>query len=76
VLHEDYDAFVSGMRDRFAALTPGDPADPATTFAPLSSERAAHALMDQVEDAVAKGATVIVGGGRPTFRGRSWSRRS
>ncbi len=56
VLHEHYDAFVSGMRDRFAALTPGDPADPATTLAPLSSERAANALMDQVEDAVAKGA--------------------
>ena len=32
----------AGMRDRFAALTPGDPADPATTLAPLSSERAAE----------------------------------
>jgi succinate-semialdehyde dehydrogenase / glutarate-semialdehyde dehydrogenase len=69
VLHEIYDAFVSGMRDRFAALTPGDPADPATTLAPLSSERAAQALMDQVEDAVAKGATVVVGGGRPDLPG-------
>jgi succinate-semialdehyde dehydrogenase/glutarate-semialdehyde dehydrogenase len=57
------------MRDRFAALTPGDPADPATTLAPLSSERAANALMDQVEDAVAKGATVVVGGGRPDLPG-------
>jgi succinate-semialdehyde dehydrogenase/glutarate-semialdehyde dehydrogenase len=69
VLHEHYDAFVSGMRDRFAALTPGDPADPSTTLAPLSSERAAHALLDQVEDAVAKGATVIIGGGRPDLPG-------
>jgi succinate-semialdehyde dehydrogenase / glutarate-semialdehyde dehydrogenase len=69
VLHEHYDAFVSSMRDRFAALTPGDPADPATTLAPLSSERAAEALVDQVEDAVAKGAAVIVGGGRPDLPG-------
>ena len=71
VLLEHYDAFVSGMRDCFAALTPGDPADPATTLAPLSSERAANALMDQVEDAVAKGATFIFGGRRPDLPGAS-----
>ena len=29
--HERHDAFLSGMRDRFAALEPGDPADPETT---------------------------------------------
>jgi succinate-semialdehyde dehydrogenase / glutarate-semialdehyde dehydrogenase len=29
----------------------------------------AHALMDQVEDTIAKGATVIVGGGRPNLPG-------
>ena len=69
VLHEHYDAFVSGMRDRFAALTPGDPADPATTLAPLSSERAAQALIHQVEDAAAHGATVVIGGGRPDLPG-------
>ena len=69
VLHEHYDAFVSGMRDRFAALTPGDPADPATTLAPLSSERAAQALIHQVEDAAAQGATVVIGGGRPDLPG-------
>ncbi len=69
VLDEHHDAFVSAMRDRFAALTPGDPADPATTLAPLSSERAATDLMDQVGDAVAGGATVVVGGGRPDLPG-------
>jgi succinate-semialdehyde dehydrogenase/glutarate-semialdehyde dehydrogenase len=50
-------------------FTPGDPADPATTLAPLSSERAAQALIHQVEDAAAKGATVIIGGGRPDLPG-------
>jgi succinate-semialdehyde dehydrogenase/glutarate-semialdehyde dehydrogenase len=63
VLAEVYDGFVAGMRDRFAALRPGDPADPATTFGPLSSEQAAHTLIEQVEDAVGKGATVVIGGG-------------
>ena len=47
----------------------GDPANPATTLAPLSSERAAETLREQVEDAVAKGATVVIGGGRPDCAG-------
>jgi succinate-semialdehyde dehydrogenase/glutarate-semialdehyde dehydrogenase len=69
VLAELYDDFVTGMRDRFAALEPGDPADPGTTFGPLSSEHAVQTLMEQVEDAVEKGATVVVGGGRPDLPG-------
>jgi len=69
VLAEVYDAFLSGLRDRFAALRPGDPADPATTFGPLSSERAAEQLMEQVEDAVKQGARVVIGGGRPDLPG-------
>ena len=47
-----------------AALTTGDPTDPATTYGPLSSEAAAPGLMAQVEDAVDKGATVRTGGTR------------
>jgi succinate-semialdehyde dehydrogenase/glutarate-semialdehyde dehydrogenase len=69
VLAEVWDPFLAALRDRFAALRPGDPADPATTFGPLSSERAAQTLIEQVEDAVAKGATVVVGGGRPDLPG-------
>ena len=65
VLDGCYDAFLSGLRDRFAALEPGDPADPETQLGPLSSERAATALMEQVADAVEKGATVSwAAGGR------------
>ena len=37
VVSEHLDAFVTGLRDRFAALRPGDPSDPETTFGPLSS---------------------------------------
>jgi succinate-semialdehyde dehydrogenase/glutarate-semialdehyde dehydrogenase len=65
VLDGCYDAFLAGLRDRFAALEPGNPADPETQLGPLSSERAATELMEQVADAVDKGATVVVGGGRP-----------
>jgi succinate-semialdehyde dehydrogenase/glutarate-semialdehyde dehydrogenase len=64
VLEELFDDFVAGMRDRFAGLRPGDPADPNTTLGPVSSERAATRLVEQVQDAIDKGATVVVGGGR------------
>jgi succinate-semialdehyde dehydrogenase/glutarate-semialdehyde dehydrogenase len=65
VLADVHDAFLAGMRERFAALRPGDPADPATTLGPLSSEHAVETLMEQVQDAVDHGATVVIGGGRP-----------
>lgn len=62
VLDEIYekflDAFVAAMRDQ----RPGDPKDPATTFGPLSSRRARDDLARQVDDAVARGATVATGG--------------
>jgi succinate-semialdehyde dehydrogenase/glutarate-semialdehyde dehydrogenase len=64
VVPEAYDAFVAAVAERFSGLQPGDPADEATTLAPLSSERAAEQLMDQVRDALDKGATAVVGGRR------------
>lgn len=69
VLREHYDAFVEALAGRFAALRPGDPADPQTTLGPLSSERAARDLLTQIEDALAKGATCRAGGRRPRLPG-------
>lgn len=69
VMDELYDAFVAGLAQAFGSLKPGDPADPATTLGPLSSERAARDLLAQVQDAVEKGATVVTGGGRPDLPG-------
>ena len=43
----------------------GDAQDPATEIGPLVAERQVHALEQQVADAVAKGARVIIGGKRP-----------
>jgi len=64
VVDDVYDAFLDGLRAAFAKLKPGDPMDPQTTLGPLSSERAAVELVGQVEEAVGKGASVVVGGGR------------
>lgn len=60
-----YDEFVDKFTEAMAAQTTGDPTDPATSYGPLVSEQAAQGLMAQVQDAVAKGATVRTGGRRP-----------
>jgi succinate-semialdehyde dehydrogenase / glutarate-semialdehyde dehydrogenase len=70
IVTEDlYDDFVAGLQQSFATFTPGDPADPSTTLAPLSSERAAKDLHAQIQDAIDKGATVVTGGTRPDLPG-------
>jgi succinate-semialdehyde dehydrogenase/glutarate-semialdehyde dehydrogenase len=69
VVEDVYDAFLDALVAGFDGLAPGDPADPATTLGPLSSERAARGLAEQLQDAVDQGATVHVGGGRPDHAG-------
>ncbi|MEI4272026.1 NAD-dependent succinate-semialdehyde dehydrogenase [Klenkia sp. LSe6-5] len=69
VLADVWDEFVSGMQQAFSGFAPGDPADPATTLGPLSTEKAAQELHAQIQDAVDKGATVLAGGGRPEHDG-------
>jgi succinate-semialdehyde dehydrogenase/glutarate-semialdehyde dehydrogenase len=69
VLDEVYDDFVAGLQQAFSTFTPGDPADPATTLGPVSSEKAAQDLAEQIQDAIDKGATVLAGGGRPDHEG-------
>lgn len=64
VLEDVYDDFVDGMRREFEALRPGDPADEATTLGPLSSERAAADLADQIRETVDQGAELVTGGHR------------
>ena len=64
VLDGLFDEFVAGMSERLGALRAGDPADPGTTLGPVSSERAAEGLTEQIDDAVEKGANMLIGGGR------------
>ncbi|HYX95996.1 MAG TPA: NAD-dependent succinate-semialdehyde dehydrogenase [Geodermatophilus sp.] len=69
VTEEFYEPFVEGLKQAFSTFSPGDPADPSTSLAPLSSERAAQDLHAQIQDAIDKGATVVAGGKRPEHRG-------
>ena len=70
IVPEDiYEPFVEGLKQAFATFSPGDPSDPSTTLAPLSSEQAAKDLHAQIQDAIDKGATVVTGGGRPDLPG-------
>ncbi|MER7183644.1 aldehyde dehydrogenase family protein [Streptomyces hyaluromycini] len=50
---------------KVAALRAGDPAHPQTVVGPLVSPSAARRVAGLVRDAVAEGATVLTGGGRP-----------
>ncbi len=51
-----YDAFLQRYTEGVAALRTGDPFDPATTLAPLSSQGAADELKDKIRQAVRYGA--------------------
>lgn len=64
VMDSIYEPFASALAEAMAAKRTGDPRDPQTDFGPLSSLRAADTLIAQIDDAVAKGATVLTGGKR------------
>ena len=64
VVEKLYDRFLAKFQTALADFTPGDPMDPATTLAPLSTEAALVTLLAQVKLAVSKGATVALGGKR------------
>ena len=64
VVEELADRFLDKFQTALTALKPGDPMDEATTLGPLSTEAALVQLLGQVEGAVAKGATVVMGGKR------------
>jgi succinate-semialdehyde dehydrogenase/glutarate-semialdehyde dehydrogenase len=59
-----YEDFIREFTKAMAAQVTGDPTDPAVNYGPLSSERAAQILMEQIDDAVSKGAVVHTGGHR------------
>jgi succinate-semialdehyde dehydrogenase / glutarate-semialdehyde dehydrogenase len=57
-------AFLDGFVKRLASLNAGDPVSPATTLAPLSSEKALNLLLDQIDLAKKGGAKIVLGGNR------------
>jgi succinate-semialdehyde dehydrogenase/glutarate-semialdehyde dehydrogenase len=64
VVGDLYEEFTDKFTAAMASLSPGDPTDPASDLGPLSSELAAQRLMEQIDDAIGKGATVKTGGKR------------
>jgi succinate-semialdehyde dehydrogenase/glutarate-semialdehyde dehydrogenase len=58
------DAFLDRFQAALSALKAGDPMDEKTTLGPLSSEAALVQLLKQVDQAVAKGAKLLIGGKR------------
>ena len=71
LVHADvHDAFVEEVMKAAAEWQLGDPFDDATKVGPMNNEPTARKMDAHLEDAVAKGATVVLGGsrsgGRPT----------
>jgi succinate-semialdehyde dehydrogenase / glutarate-semialdehyde dehydrogenase len=74
IVHADvYDAFVGLFVDKMKALTVGDPMDDATDVGPLATESGRADVAELVDDAVAKGAEVLVGGSAPDGPGWYYS---
>jgi succinate-semialdehyde dehydrogenase/glutarate-semialdehyde dehydrogenase len=69
VVEAVYDAFIAKYAAGVAALKAGDPLDPATTLAPLSSQGAADGVRKQVEEAVAHGANATLIGAEVPSQG-------
>jgi succinate-semialdehyde dehydrogenase/glutarate-semialdehyde dehydrogenase len=58
------DKFLEKFQAALGALKAGDPLDEKTTLGPLSTEQALVGLLKQIDLAVARGATVVMGGKR------------
>ncbi|MGP2410063.1 NAD-dependent succinate-semialdehyde dehydrogenase [Yersinia enterocolitica] len=69
VVEAIYDAFLDKYTAGVAQLKAGDPLDPATTLAPLSSQGAADDVRKQVKEAVGHGATLTVIGAEVPSQG-------
>ena len=67
-----HDAFAARLAARLAALRTGSGFDPDVTFGPLIDGRAVAKVRGHVEDAVAQGARVIVGGAPHDLGGQFW----
>jgi succinate-semialdehyde dehydrogenase/glutarate-semialdehyde dehydrogenase len=66
IVHADvYDAFAEKFTAAIAALKVGDPLDESTQVGPVATESGRDELAELVDDAKAKGATVLTGGELP-----------
>ncbi|GAA1808301.1 NADP-dependent succinic semialdehyde dehydrogenase [Planosporangium flavigriseum] len=72
IVHTDvYDAFTDLFIRKMSALKVGDPMDERTDVGPLATKQGLHDADEQVRDAVANGAKVLLGG-KPLDRPGWW----
>ena len=71
LVQEDvYDEFARKLTAAVkSSLVLGDGMDEGVTTGPLIDEKAAHAVLDMIDDAVAKGAEILIGGSRSPLGG-------
>ncbi|MGW0371813.1 aldehyde dehydrogenase [Streptomyces coeruleorubidus] len=67
-----YRQVVDAVSEAAAALTVGDPHDPATEVGPLVAERQRRRVEDYIASGRQEGATINVGGGRPSSQPKGW----
>ena len=71
IVHDDvYDEFAAEFVRRMSELVVGDPLRPETQVGPVATEQGRQDLIDLVEDARAKGATILTGG--EPVEGQGW----
>jgi aldehyde dehydrogenase (NAD+)/betaine-aldehyde dehydrogenase len=66
-----YDEFCVASRAAYQRLKVGDPRDPDTILGPLISEAQRNFVEQRIQAALARGAEIIAGGGRPDLA-RGW----
>lgn len=64
VLESVAEKFIEKVKAIFESVVVGDPLDPKTQLAPLSSEKAVQDVIKQVEKTVSQGANLVLGGKR------------
>lgn len=64
-----YDDFLAGFKAYMSSLEAGNPMDEHTTYSPMSSQREVDYLLDIIQEAVDKGATLELGGKRENLEG-------
>jgi succinate-semialdehyde dehydrogenase/glutarate-semialdehyde dehydrogenase len=70
VQEDVYDEFAGKLTAAVrSSLVLGDGMDEGVTTGPLIDEKAAHAVLDMIDDAVAKGAEILIGGSRSPLGG-------
>ncbi len=65
VPRERWDEFLARSREAYARIPVGDPADPATVIGPMIDAGHRARIEAKVAEAVAEGAEIAAGGGRP-----------